>query len=108
MPNKRRTKVIFRVVTVLAAVAIVSAAIWIILRRQGLVDSYDFGAGAYYYADDPQLQDLAESSAESYSTAVPRWVHILLFFAWGWLMWRLWVWVDGRINKKNHGTDKQD
>lgn len=105
MPAKRRTKRIFSVVTVLAAVAIVSAALWIILRRLGLVDSYDFGAGAYYYADDPQLQNLAESSAESYSTTVPTWVHILLFLAWGWLMWRLWVWVDGKINKNDHGKD---
>jgi len=101
MPAKRRTKRIFSVVTVLAAVAIVSAALWIILRRQGLVDSYDFGAGAYYYADDPQLQDLAESSAKSYTTAVPTWVHIVLFLAWGWLMWRLWVWVDNKGKKKD-------
>ena len=99
MPAKQRKQVIFRVVTVLAAVAIVSAAIWIILRQQGLVDSYDFGAGAYYYADDPQLQNLAESSAESYSTAIPRWVHMILFLAWGWLMWRLWVWVDQKGKK---------
>lgn len=101
MPAKRRTKRIFSVVTVLAAVAIVSAALWIILRRQGLVDSYDFGAGAYYYADDPQLQDLAESSAKSYTTAVPTWVHIVLFLAWGWLMYRLWVWVDNKGKKKD-------
>ena len=53
-------------------------------------------------------RNLAEHSAESYSTGVPTWVHIILVLAWGWLMWRLWVWVDGRINKKNHGTDKQD
>ena len=91
--------------TVLAAVAIVSIAIWIIVRRQGLVEGYDFGAGAYYYADDPQLQDLAEASAESYSTAIPRWVHIVIFLAWGWLMWRLWVWVDRKINRKDHGKD---
>lgn len=101
MPAKRHTKRIFSVVTVLAAVAIVSAALWIILRRQGLVDSYDFGAGAYYYADDPQLQDLAESSAKSYTTAVPTWVHIVLFLAWGWLMYRLWVWVDNKGKKKD-------
>ena len=101
MPAKRRTKRIFSVVTVLAAVAIVSAALWIILRRQGLVDSYDFGAGAYYYADDPQLQDLAESSAKSYTTAVPTWVHIVLFLAWGWLMYRMWVWVDNKGKKKD-------
>lgn len=105
MSAKQRKQVIFRVVTALAAVAIVSIAVWIICRRQGLVDDYDFGAGAYYYADDPQLQDLAEHSADRYSTTVPTWVHIVLFLAWGWLMWRLWVWVDRRINKKDNGKD---
>lgn len=103
MPQNKRKQIIFRVVTVLAAVAIVSIALWIMVRRIGLVESYDFGAGAYYYADDPQLQNLADT--ESYSTSVPRWVHIVLFLAWGWLMWRLWIWVDNKSNRKNNGKD---
>ena len=24
------------------------------------------------------------------------WIHIVLFLAWGWLMYRLWVWIDKR------------
>jgi len=31
-----------------------------------------------------------------YHTKVPLWVHIVLFLAWGWLMYRLWVWIDSR------------
>ena len=33
---------------------------------------------------------------EAYRTSVPVWVHILLFLGWGWLMYRLWVWIDSR------------
>ena len=47
---------------------------------------------ADYYADSPQLQDLAEKAV--YKTSVPVWVHIVLFLCWGWLMYRLWVRVD--------------
>ena len=35
-----------------------------------------------------------------------RWLFILLalvllFLAWGWLMYRLWVWIDSRGTRKN-------
>ncbi len=78
--------------TVLAAVVIGITAIWIMYNRMGLNDAYDFGAGAYFYADTPQLQDVASSG--SYHTSVPTWLHILLFLAWGWLMYRFWCWID--------------
>jgi len=90
MSNKKKT--LYTVATVLAAVAILLCAGWIIANHLGLSDAYDFGAGAYYYADDPQLQDLADR--ESYHTGIPTWVHIVLFLAWGWLMYRLWRWID--------------
>ena len=102
LPMPRRSnikKTVYQVVTVLAAVAILFCAGWIMARHLGLSDQYDFGAGAYYYADAPQLQDLAERTG--YESSVPRWVHILLFLAWGWLMYRLWVWVDRKSKKKD-------
>ena len=93
MPRRSNIrKSVYRVVTVVSAVAILFCAVWIMARHMGLSDRYDFGAGAYYYADAPQLQDL--STDLQYSTGVPRWVHIVLFLAWGWLMWRLWCWID--------------
>ena len=33
---------------------------------------------------------------ECYHTKVPYWVHVILFLCWGWLMYRLWVWIDKR------------
>ena len=81
-------------VTAIMVVAVVICAIVIAARGLGVVEGYDFGAGAYYYADIPGFEKIINDDA--YKTSVPLWVHIILFLAWGWLMWRLWVWIDRR------------
>ena len=85
-------KKVFRVITVSLVVITLFLCLYIMNRGLGLVDGLDFGAGAYFYADNPQLQDIAER--EAYKTSIPLWVHIVLFLCWGWLMYRLWVWID--------------
>ena len=67
--SSRRDK-IFKVVTILVVVAIVFCALWIMAGRQG-------------------RDDVCQ-------TKVPYWVHVVLFLGWGWLMYRLWVWIDKR------------
>jgi hypothetical protein len=89
----RKDKII-RTVTAVVAVAVLICSIVIVTLRLGLVEGYDFGAGAYYYADIPGFEKIIND--EAYSTSVPMWVHILLFLGWGWLMYRLWVWMDSR------------
>ena len=89
----RKDKII-RTVTAVVAVAVPICSIVIVTLRLGLVEGYDFGAGAYYYADIPEFEKIMND--EAYSTSVPMWVHILLFLGWGWLMYRLWVWMDSR------------
>ncbi|MBR1405778.1 MAG: hypothetical protein IJ578_02440 [Bacteroidales bacterium] len=91
--SSRRDK-IFKVVTILVVVAIVFCALWIMAGRQGLVSGYDFGAGAYYYADIPGYEKIVRDDV--YQTKVPYWIHVVLFLGWGWLMYRLWVWIDKR------------
>ena len=81
-------------VTAIMVVAVVICAIVIAARGLGVVEGYDFGAGAYYYADIPGFEKILNDDA--YKTSVPLWLHIILFLAWGWLMWRLWVWIDHR------------
>ena len=88
-----KKKTLFKVITALVAFATLGIAVFIMANHIGLVDSLDFGAGAYYYADIPNF----ESYDPSFQTTVPRWVHIVLFLVWGALMFRLWTWVD----KKN-------
>ena len=89
----RKDKII-RTATAIIAAAVLICSIVIVTLRLGLVEGYDFGAGAYYYADIPGFEKIMND--EAYSTSVPMWVHILLFLGWGWLMYRLWVWIDSR------------
>ncbi len=89
----RKDKII-RTVTAIVAAAVLICSIVIVTLRLGLVEGYDFGAGAYYYADIPGFEKIMND--EAYKTSVPVWVHILLFLGWGWLMYRLWVWIDNR------------
>ena len=90
--NKSRK--ILKWATVILAVVTLCLALYIMWNRLGLSPDYDFGAGAYFYADDPAIQDLSERAA--YTTTVPKWIHYALFFVWGALMWLLWQWVDRR------------
>ena len=85
---------LFRALTITVAVVTVAAALYIMAFRLGLSDKFDFGAGAYFYADHPELQDAADSA--SYTSSVPKWLYYVLFFGWGYLMWRLWIWIDRR------------
>ena len=89
----RKDKII-RTATAIIAAAVLICSIVIVTLRLGLVEGYDFGAGAYYYADIPEFEKIMND--EAYRTTVPVWVHILLFLGWGWLMYRLWVWMDSR------------
>jgi len=93
MAPERRRKLL-RAVTVFTAVAVLGCAVYIMAHRLGLAPEYDFGAGAYYYADIPGYEQVVREDA--YHTDIPVWVHVVLFLGWGWLMYRLWVWIDGR------------
>ena len=90
--DERRKKLIFKTVTIIMAVAVLVTAWYIMFNHLGLVEGYDFGGGAYYYVDIPGFDEIVDE--DTYSTTVPLWVHIVLFVAWGWLMWRLWLWID--------------
>ena len=93
MAPERRKK-LYKAVTIAMVVAVLGCAVWIMASRLGLSSEYDFGAGAYYYADIPGFEKVVRDDA--YQTDVPVWIHVVLFLSWGWLMYRLWVWIDGR------------
>ncbi len=90
--EESRKKLIFKTVTIIMAVAVLVTAVYIMINHLGLVDGYDFGVGAYYYVDIPNFEKVLPQDA--YQAKTPIWVHVLLFIAWGWLMWRLWLWID--------------
>ncbi len=73
----------------LAAIAV---AAWLIVGRYGLIPGLDFGCGQYYYTDIPNWQKYF--SVKGLVSKTPSWVYYALFFAWGYLMYRLWRLVD--------------
>ncbi len=89
-------KLIYKIVTALMVVTVLVCAGYIMINQLGLVDGYDFGVGAYYYADIPEFQKYLPTDA--YQTTTPLWVHFALFIAWGWIIWRLWHWIDKKID----------
>lgn len=70
---------------------------YIMLHSLGLSDQLDFGAGAYFYADMPNFQQWTDVA--HYQSPVPMWALIVLFLAWGALMWKLWVFIDRKSGK---------
>lgn len=87
-------KTIYKVITALVAVVILVLAVYIMANRLGLNPEYDFGAGAYYYADIPNFEELIDENA--YQAKLPYIVYVLLFLAWGTLMYFLWKKIDKR------------
>lgn len=94
---------VMHVVTWCMAIGVLLCALYIMFNRLGLVDSLDFGAGAYYYADIPEYERI--DRGEAYRSPVSKWLCIVLFLAWGFLMYRLWCWLDNR-NKRHDEQDK--
>ncbi|MEE0955341.1 MAG: hypothetical protein U0L49_05915 [Eubacterium sp.] len=95
MKKKKSLKSLIINLAILIPTAI--SAIYIMVQSLGLSDKLDFGAGAYYYADMPGFQQWTD--APHYQSPVPMWVLILLFLAWGALMWKLWIFIDKKSGK---------
>lgn len=94
--KKRCSYKISSIIKGIAAVILLGSVVYIMVHHLGLVDSLDFGAGAYYYADIPGFAKLVNNSL--YTSETPMWVLILLFLAWGALMYRLWTWLEKKIS----------
>ena len=82
----------WKIITITVFATVSAVALYIMHTRMGLVDGLDFGAGAYYYADIPDFDKYMHDGA--YEADFPLWVYIVLFLVWGYLMWRLWLWIE--------------
>ena len=85
---------ILKLVTLIFGVAVLICVLWIMISGAGLQESLDFGAGAYYYADIPELQKYL--AWDAFKEGLPYWVYVVLFLVWGALMYLLWLWIDKR------------
>ena len=91
MPKSGRAA---RVALLVVGGAILAAAVYIMVNRIGLDPELDFGAGAYYYADIPEFQKVL--NWDIYQARLPFWVYVVLFLAWGALMYWVWTRIDRR------------
>ena len=87
-------KTVYKVITALVAVVTLVLAVYIVANHLGLNPDYDFGAGAYYYADIPDFEKIIDTDV--YEAKLPYLVYVLLFLAWGALMYFLWKRIDRR------------
>ena len=83
-----------KLLTIVLAAASLLAVVYIVWHHMGVVDGYDFGAGAYYYADIPDFEKHVPQTDTPNPTGIPTWAYYLLFLVWGALMWFLWKKVD--------------
>ena len=74
---------------------IIVLVLYIMANGMGLIDSLDFGAGAYYYADIPQFAKYV--NGEHFKSEFPMWVHIILFLIWGGVMYKIWTWLERKL-----------
>ena len=72
--------------------AILCGAVYVMARRIGLNPELDFGAGAYYYADIPEYEKVLDW--DTYQAQLPFWVYVVLFLAWGFIVYRIWKRMD--------------
>lgn len=92
MKKKSAGKSIFHIVNdIVLALALICAG-YIMAHGLGLIDSLDFGAGAYFYADIPEFSKYTDPVW--YQSPIPMWVLIILFLVWGSLMYKLWCWME--------------
>ena len=77
---------------VAATIAAIAEAVHIMKNGFGLLEQLDFGAGAYYYEDIPGFASLVNGS--HYQSPVSMPILIILFLIWGFLMYRLWTWME--------------
>ena len=84
---------------VAATIAAIAEAVHIMKNGFGLLEQLDFGAGAYYYADIPGFASLVNGS--HYQSPVSMPVLIILFLIWGFLMYRLWTWMESETKKES-------
>lgn len=84
-----------RIIRIAVYVSIIAAVVYIMANGLGLIDSLDFGAGAYYYADIPEFSKYV--NGEHFTSQYSMLFHIVLFLVWGFIMYRLWTWLEKKL-----------
>lgn len=101
MKKEKRRISYTKMMGMIGIAAILGLVLYCMINHLGLIDSLDFGAGAYYYADIPEFNKYV--NGDVYQSETPMWILVVLFLAWGGMMYRLWSWIE----KKQETGEKQ-
>ena len=95
----KNLKIILKYLWYLFIFSIVVSVIIVMYKNMGLISKFDFGAGAYYYTDIPNFEKYINNSI--FKTKFSIWFLITLFLIWGVFVYKLWCYIDRKIEKDN-------
>ncbi|WDF25333.1 hypothetical protein PSC67_02280 [Fusobacterium nucleatum] len=93
----KNLKIILKYLWYLFIFSIVVSVIIVMYKNMGLISKFDFGAGAYYYTDIPNFEKYINNSF--FKTKFSIWFLITLFLIWGVFVYKLWCYIDRKIEK---------
>lgn len=93
----KNLKIILKYLWYLFIFSIVVSVIIVMYKNMGLISKFDFGAGAYYYTDIPNFKKYINNSI--FKTKFSIWFLITLFLIWGVFVYKLWCYIDRKIEK---------
>ena len=93
----KNLKIILKYLWYLFIFSIVVSVIIVMYKNMGLISKFDFGAGAYYYTDIPNFEKYINNSL--FKTKFSIWFLITLFLIWGVFVYKLWCYIDRKIEK---------
>lgn len=107
--KENRRKRISKWLGITGAVIFIGAvlvSVYMMAHNMGHAPGIDFGPGQYYYTDIPGWQKYFMKDA--FHSRMPIGVLIGLFFAWGFLMYRLWCFLDGKWKDEEEGVSQEE
>ena len=93
----KNLKIILKYLWYLFIFSIVVSVIIVMYKNMGLISKFDFVAGAYYYTDIPNFEKYINNSI--FKTKFSIWFLITLFLIWGVFVYKLWCYIDRKIEK---------
>ena len=93
----KNLKIILKYLWYLFIFSIVVSVIIVMYKNMGLISKFDFGAGAYYFTDIPNFEKYINNSI--FKTKFSIWFLITLFLIWGVFVYKLWCYIDRKIEK---------
>ena len=93
----KNIKTILKYLWYLFILSVIVSVVIVMYKNMGLISKFDFGAGAYYYTDIPNFEKYINNSI--FKTKFSICFLITLFLIWGVFVYKLWCYIDRKIEK---------